>query len=96
MLANLGEPYLPSCEIVFGQAVKYTLPWTPEGQVHELNVRLVSCLNQLEGRGSYFADTRGFVGLHRKNSTVYLPPFDGDEDRIEEWCRRVRCSISDE
>jgi hypothetical protein len=32
MLANLDGPLLPSCEIMFGHPVRYTLPWTPEGR----------------------------------------------------------------
>jgi hypothetical protein len=41
MQANLGEPLLPTADIMFGHPVKHTLPWTPEGQAHELNHRLV-------------------------------------------------------
>jgi hypothetical protein len=36
MLANLDEPLLPSADLMFGHPVKYTLPWTAEGQAHQL------------------------------------------------------------
>jgi hypothetical protein len=39
MLANLDEPLLPSADLLFGHPVKYTLPWTAEGQAHRLNLR---------------------------------------------------------
>ncbi len=42
MLANLDEPLLPSADIMFGNPVRYTLPWTREGQAHQLNLRLVN------------------------------------------------------
>jgi hypothetical protein len=32
MLANLDEPLLPSADLMFGYPVKWTLPWTAEGQ----------------------------------------------------------------
>jgi hypothetical protein len=36
MLANLDEPLLPNADLMFGRPVKYTLPWTAEGQAHQL------------------------------------------------------------
>jgi len=39
MLANLGGPLLPSADLLFGRPVKYTLPWTAEGQAHQAKVR---------------------------------------------------------
>ncbi len=39
MLANLDEPLLPSADLMFGHPVKWTLPWTAEGQAHQLNLR---------------------------------------------------------
>jgi hypothetical protein len=39
MLANLNEPLLPVCDLMFGKPVKYTLPWTVEGQAHQLETR---------------------------------------------------------
>ena len=39
MLANLDEPLLPSADLMFGHPVKWTLPWTAEGQVHHLKLR---------------------------------------------------------
>jgi hypothetical protein len=32
MLANLDEPLLPTADLMFGHPVKWTLPWTVEGQ----------------------------------------------------------------
>ena len=39
MLANLDEPLLPSADLMFGRPVKWTLPWTAEGQAHQLKLR---------------------------------------------------------
>jgi hypothetical protein len=39
MMANLDVPLLPSCDIMFGHPVKWTLPWTAEGQAHQLKLR---------------------------------------------------------
>jgi hypothetical protein len=39
MLANLDGPLLPSADLMFGRPVKYTLPWTAEGQAHRPNLR---------------------------------------------------------
>ena len=39
MLANLDEPLLPSADLMFGHPVKWTLPWTAEGQAHQLKLR---------------------------------------------------------
>jgi hypothetical protein len=39
MLANLDEPLLPSADLMFGHPVKYTLPWTAEGQAHQRKLR---------------------------------------------------------
>jgi hypothetical protein len=39
MLANLDEPLLPVCDLMFGEPAKYTLPWTVEGQAHQLKLR---------------------------------------------------------
>ena len=36
MLANLDEPLLPTADLMFGHPVKWTLPWTAEGQAHQL------------------------------------------------------------
>jgi hypothetical protein len=96
MLANLGEPLLPSADMMFGNAVKYTLPWTREGQAHELNLRLVNCLNQIDGQRRFFADTTGHVVRMGERRRVTLPPFDGRVECLEEWCRRVSHLISDE
>jgi hypothetical protein len=94
--ANLDEPLLPSAEIVFGNRVKYTLPWTPEGKTHELNIRLVNCLNKINGRCRFFADTSGHVGWQGKRRTVTLPPFDGSVDDLEPWCHHVVRLMQDE
>ena len=97
MLANLEEPLLPTAEIRFGHPVKYTLPWTPEGQAHELNLRLVRCLNQIDGRCSFGVETStGRIFHIGKRRTVTLPPFDGPVDGLEEWCRRVIRLLPDE
>src|SRR5262249_997332 len=96
MLANLDEPLLPSCEIRFGKPVKYTLPWTPEGQAHELNLRLVNCLSQINGGCRFLANTSGYVGWQGNRRTVTLPPFDGSVDDLEAWCRRVVRLMPDE
>jgi hypothetical protein len=89
MIANLDESLLPSCEIMFGHPVRYTLPWTPEGQVHELNLRLVRCLNEIDGRCRFFADTSGHIGRMGERGSVTLPPFDGPVDGLEAWCHRA-------
>jgi hypothetical protein len=90
MLANLDEPLLPSCEIRFGNPVKYTLPWTKEGEAHELNLRLVRCLNQIDGQCSFGVETStGRIFHTGKRRPVTLPHFDGPVDGLEEWCRRV-------
>jgi hypothetical protein len=34
LLANLDGPLLPSADLMFGRPVKWTLPWTAEGQAH--------------------------------------------------------------
>ena len=39
VLANLDEPLLPSADLMFGRPVRYTLPWTAEGQAHQLKLR---------------------------------------------------------
>jgi hypothetical protein len=96
MVANLDEPLLPTAEIKFGHPVKYTLPWTPEGQAHELNLRLVNRLNEIDGRCRFFADTSGHVGRMGKRGSVTLPPFAGPVDGLDEWCRNVIRLIPDE
>jgi hypothetical protein len=39
LLANLDGPLLPSADLMFGHPVKWTLPWTAEGQAHRLKLR---------------------------------------------------------
>ena len=39
MLANLDGPLLPTADLMFGRPVQYTLPWTAEGQAHQLKLR---------------------------------------------------------
>jgi hypothetical protein len=39
MLANLDGPLLPSADLMFGHPVKYTLPWTADGQAHQVKLR---------------------------------------------------------
>ena len=39
MRANLDEPLLPSADLMFGHPVKWTLPWSAEGQAHQLKLR---------------------------------------------------------
>ena len=39
VLGNLDEPLLPSADLTFGHPVKWTLPWTAEGQAHQLKLR---------------------------------------------------------
>jgi hypothetical protein len=39
MLANLDGPLLPTADLMFGHPVKWTLPWTAEGQAHHLKLR---------------------------------------------------------
>jgi hypothetical protein len=95
VLANLDGP-LASADLTFGRPVKWTLPWTAEGRAHELSIRLVNCLNQIDGRGRFFADTSGHIGQMGKRRGVTLPPFDGPSDGLEEWCRRVIRLIPDE
>jgi hypothetical protein len=96
MLATLDEPLLPKYDIMFVQPVKYTLPWTPEGQALELNSRLARCLKQIDSRAMYFAEPSGRIVRIAKSRTVTLPPFDGNVDSIEEWCRHVICQVADE
>jgi hypothetical protein len=97
MLANLDEPLLPSADIMFGKPVKYTLPWTPEGQAHELKLRLVNCLNQIDGRCSFGVETTtGRIFHTGKRRTVTLPPFNGPVDGLEEWCHRIIRLLPDE
>jgi hypothetical protein len=96
MRANLDEPLLPSADLMFGQPVKWTLPWTREGQAQELNLRLVNCLNQIDRRGRFFANTSGHVVRMGQRDSVTLPPFDGSADGLEEWCRRVIRLFPDE
>ena len=96
-LANLDGPLLPSAEIRFGKPVTYTLPWTPEGQAHELNLRLVNYLNQIEGRCNFGVETStGRIFHTGKRRTVTLPPFDGPVDGLEEWCHRIIRLLPDE
>jgi hypothetical protein len=96
MVANLDERLLPCAETRFGKPVRYTLPWTPEGQVHELNLRLVRCLNEIDGRGMFFADATGHVIRMGERGSVTLPPFAGSVDGVEEWCRRAVHLLRDE
>jgi hypothetical protein len=97
MLANLDEPLLPSADLMFGNPVKYTLPWTAEGQAHELNCRLVKRLNEIKGaRDGFYADTGGHIGWLGNRRDVIIPPFDGPLDGVEEWCRQVIRLIADE
>jgi hypothetical protein len=95
MMENVDEPLLPVCDIMFGQPVRYTLPWTAEGQAHDRNLRLVHYLIQTDHRGVYLYDVRGHIVLTRNNTTVDLPPLDENES-VEEWCRRVECLIRKE
>jgi hypothetical protein len=39
LLANLDGPLLPTADLMFGHPVKWTLPWTAEGQAHQLKLR---------------------------------------------------------
>jgi hypothetical protein len=39
LLANLDGSLLPSADLMFGHPVKYTLPWTAEGQAHQRKLR---------------------------------------------------------
>ena len=39
MVANLDEPLLPCADLMFGHPVKWTLPWTAEGQAHQWKLR---------------------------------------------------------
>ena len=39
MLANLEGPLRPTADLMFGRPVRYTLPWTAEGQAHQLKLR---------------------------------------------------------
>ncbi len=92
MTENLDEQHLPNYEIsLFGKEDKFQLPWTPEGRAHDLKCRVVDCLNRIDRRGKYgsYSLRDESVVLHHKNDTVTLPPFDGDEDHIEDWCRKV-------
>jgi hypothetical protein len=96
MQANLDKPLLPIAQIMFGHPVKYTLPWTAEGRAHERNLRLVDCLNEIDGRGWFFADTCGHVGWLGNRGTVTLPRFDGSVEGMEEWCHRIIRLLPDE
>ena len=99
MTANLEESCLPSYEInLLGKVDKSGLPWTPEGQVYELNCRLVECLNRLDRRGKYgsYYLRDGSVVRHENHALVTLPPFDGDVDHIEDWCRKFACQLREE
>jgi hypothetical protein len=97
MVANLDEPLLPSADLMFGHPVKYTLPWTVEGQAHELNCRLVERLNEIDdARDGFYADTGGHIGWLGNRHDVIIPPFDGPVDGVEEWCRQVIRLIADE
>jgi hypothetical protein len=97
MLANLDKPLLPTCEIRFGHPVKHTLPWTPEGQAHELHLRLVNCLKQIDGRCSFGVETTSGRIFHTgKRRTVTLPPFDGPADGLEDSCHRIIRLLPDE
>lgn len=96
MMTNLDQPLLPTYDLMFLKPVKYTLPWTPEGQAHELNSRIVRHLSQIDSGGMYFLETTGRVVRMGKGRTVTLPPFDGPEEHLEEWCRRAIRLIPDE
>jgi hypothetical protein len=97
MQANLDKPLLPSAQIMFGRPVRYTLPWTAEGHVHERNLRVVNCLNKIEGRCSFTVETTtGRISYTGKRQTVTLPQFEGPVDGLEEWCRRVIHLMTDE
>jgi hypothetical protein len=39
VLANLDGPLLPTADLMFGHPGKWTLPWTAEGQAHQLKLR---------------------------------------------------------
>jgi hypothetical protein len=39
LLANLDGPLLPTADLTFGHPVKWTLPWTADGQAHQLKLR---------------------------------------------------------
>src|SRR5262249_2418394 len=39
LLAKLDGPLLPSADLMFGRPMKYTLPWTAEGQAHQAKLR---------------------------------------------------------
>jgi hypothetical protein len=69
VLANL-DGSLPGADLTFGRPVKWALPWPAEGQAHELSIRLVNCLNRIDGRGRFFADTSGHIGQMRKRRGV--------------------------
>jgi len=92
MQANLDEHCLPSWEInLLGKVDKSDLPWTPEGHAYEVKCRVVDCLNRIDRRskyGSYYLCDQKVV-LQRNNGMVMLPPFDGPEDYLEEWSRKI-------
>jgi hypothetical protein len=97
LLANLDKSLLPSAQMMFGHPVRYPLPWTAEGQVHERNLRVVNCLNKIEGRCSFTVETTaGRISYTGNRRTVTLPPFEGQADGLEDWCRRVIHLVSDE
>jgi hypothetical protein len=82
---------------MFGHPVRYTLPWTPEGQAEELNLRLVNRLNQISGRGHFGLESpTGRIFHTGERRTVTLPPFDGPVDGLEEWCHRIIRLLPDE
>ena len=39
LLANLDGPLLPTADLMLGHPVKWTPPWTAEGQAHRRKVR---------------------------------------------------------
>jgi hypothetical protein len=97
LLGRLDWPLLPSAQMMFGHPVRYTLPWTAEGQVHERNLRLVDCLNKIDGRCSFTVESStGRISYTGKRRTLTLPPFEGPADGLEEWCRRVIHLMTDE
>lgn len=95
IMQNLGKPLLPTCDMMFGKPVRYTLPWTAEGQAHDRNLRLVRYLGQIKSRGIYCYDVSGHIVLLTNNATIHLPPLDGNE-HVENWCRRVKHLTPDE
>jgi hypothetical protein len=61
-----------------------------------LNLRVVRCLNEIDGRCRFFADTSGHVGRMGKRGSVTLPPFAGPVEGVEEWCHRIIRRLPDE